>query len=56
MNRAVREVLADPELRRRFLDLGVEARASTPEALGARMRADVERWAEVIRKAGISAP
>lgn len=54
LNRSVREVLADPDIRRRFLELGVEARGSTPEELGARMKADVEKWADVIGKAGIA--
>lgn len=54
LNRAVREVLADPEVRRRFLDLGVEARGSAPDEIGARMRADVEKWAAVIKAAGIA--
>ena len=54
LNSAIRQVMADPEVRQRFLDLGVEGRSSTPEELGARMKADVEKWADVIKKTGIT--
>lgn len=55
LNRSVHEALADPNVRRRFLELGVEARGSTPEEIGARLKADVEKWADVIRKTGLAA-
>ncbi len=38
LNRESRAVLEDPELHRRFLELGLEAIPSTPEELGTRMR------------------
>jgi hypothetical protein len=50
---ALREVLGAPELKQRFLDFGVEARASSPEEIGARLRADIEKWSQVIARAGI---
>jgi tripartite-type tricarboxylate transporter receptor subunit TctC len=53
LNRATRNVLQDPELARRFLDLGLEPLPSTPDELGARMAAEVTRWARVINDAGI---
>ena len=53
LNAATRSVLQDPELGRRFLDLGLEPLPSTPEELGARMAAEVARWARVIEEAGI---
>ena len=53
LNRETRNVLQDPELGRRFLDLGLEPLPSTPDELGARMAAEVTRWARVINDAGI---
>jgi tripartite-type tricarboxylate transporter receptor subunit TctC len=53
LNAATRSVLQDPELGRRFVDLGLEPLPSTPDELGARMAAEVARWARVIEDAGI---
>jgi tripartite-type tricarboxylate transporter receptor subunit TctC len=53
LNRETRNVLQDSDLARRFLDLGLEPLPSTPDELGARMAAEVTRWARVIDDAGI---
>jgi putative tricarboxylic transport membrane protein len=53
LNAALHEVLADPALQKRALDLGIDARASTPAELDARMRADIAKWGAVIAKAHI---
>jgi tripartite-type tricarboxylate transporter receptor subunit TctC len=53
LNRETRAVLDDPELGRRFLELGLEPKPSTPQALGTRMSEEVARWARVIADAGI---
>ena len=53
LNAALHEVLADPALKKRALDLGIDARASTPAELDARMRADIGKWDAVIAKAHI---
>ena len=53
LNAALHEVLADPVLKKRALDLGIDARASTPAELDARMRADIAKWGTVIAKAHI---
>jgi tripartite-type tricarboxylate transporter receptor subunit TctC len=53
LNRALHTVLAIPDVKQRMLDLGIEARASTPEELRARLEADIAKWGEVIAKAGI---
>lgn len=53
MNAALQKVLALPDVKQRMLVLGVEARASTPEALRSRLQADIAKWGEVIKKAGI---
>ncbi|WP_182084397.1 tripartite tricarboxylate transporter substrate-binding protein [Aureimonas sp. ME7] len=53
LNTAVNEILADPATIQRFRELGVEARGSTPQAIGERMQADIVKWGAVIEKAGI---
>jgi putative tricarboxylic transport membrane protein len=53
LNREIRAVLEDAELGRRFLELGLEPKPSTPEALGTRMVDEVARWARVMADAGI---
>jgi len=53
LNREVRAVLADPELKQRYLELGLEPLPTTPEQLGGRLRNEIEKWARVIADAGI---
>ena len=53
LNREIGAVLADPEVRAAFANHGVEPQAGTPAALGARIRADVAKWRDVIISAGI---
>jgi tripartite-type tricarboxylate transporter receptor subunit TctC len=54
MNRALREVLADADVRKRLLDLGIESKASTPAEMDAQMRADIKKWGDVIERANIA--
>ncbi|WP_411828490.1 Bug family tripartite tricarboxylate transporter substrate binding protein [Neorhizobium petrolearium] len=53
LNAALVEVLADTAIQKRFADLGVEARSSTPEEIGKRLSDDIRKWSDVIEKAGI---
>jgi tripartite-type tricarboxylate transporter receptor subunit TctC len=53
LNKAMHEILVIPEVKSRYLDLGVEAKASSPEELMARLKGDITKWAAVIEKAGI---
>ena len=53
LNRALHEVLAEPELKQRALDLGIELKASTPAEIDARLRGDIDKWGKVITAAGI---
>jgi tripartite-type tricarboxylate transporter receptor subunit TctC len=58
LNAAALEVLADPEVRSRFTDLALEAfprDRQTPEALGALVKADAERWWPIMKELGIRA-
>jgi tripartite-type tricarboxylate transporter receptor subunit TctC len=52
---ALREALKDPTVKQRFADLGTEpepASRATPEAHRAHLKAEVEKWAPVIKAAG----
>ena len=53
INGALQEILADADVRKRLLELGIEARASTPEEISARLKSDIDKWRKVIEKAGI---
>jgi tripartite-type tricarboxylate transporter receptor subunit TctC len=53
LNKAVREILAIPDIKMRYAGLGIEAKASTPEELKSRLRGDIGKWAAVIERAGI---
>src|SRR5215469_2568314 len=53
LNRTVREIVALPEIKERFANLGIEAKASTPQEFKSRMQSDVGKWAAVIERAGI---
>jgi tripartite-type tricarboxylate transporter receptor subunit TctC len=53
LNAALKDVLAEPDVKQRLNDLGVEARPSSPEELMALFKAEVTKWDAVIVKAGI---
>ena len=53
LNDALREILADADVKTRLIELGIEARASTPEEIAERLKADIAKWGKVIDKAGI---
>jgi len=53
LNGALREILADPDVKKRLLELGIEARAGTPEEISARLQSDIDKWQKVIEKAGV---
>jgi len=56
LNAAMMEALADPAIRARFSELGldiVSRERQSPEALGAFQKAEIEKWGPQIRAAGI---
>ena len=58
LNEAAVEALADPVVRSRLADLGQEVfppERQTPEALGALVKADAEKWWPIIKELGIKA-
>lgn len=58
LSKALQEALKDPNLKQRYSELGAEAVAqdlATPEALGAHLKAEIEKWGPIIKKAGVYA-
>jgi tripartite-type tricarboxylate transporter receptor subunit TctC len=53
LNGHVRAIIADPDFRKRMIELGGEPAASSPEELDTRLRSDVAMWAAVVKKAGL---
>lgn len=53
LNRHIAEIVAMPEIQKRFLELGVEPRTGTPEEMGAMFKADIRKFEAVIKRAGI---
>jgi tripartite-type tricarboxylate transporter receptor subunit TctC len=53
LNKTIHEIVAMPDVKQRYADLGIEAKASTPEQLKARLEGDIKKWAAVIERAGI---
>jgi tripartite-type tricarboxylate transporter receptor subunit TctC len=53
LNGALQDILADADVRRRLIELGIEARASTPPEISARLKSDIDKWSHVIDKAAI---
>ena len=53
LNKALRDVLADPVLKKRALEMGIDLKPSTPAEAHARLVGDIKKWSDVIQKAGI---
>jgi len=53
LGRAAREAVATPAVREKLGRLGVRLQAGTPADMQALLAAEIRRWGEVIRKAGI---
>jgi tripartite-type tricarboxylate transporter receptor subunit TctC len=52
LNAEVLKALADPELQKRFADIGGEIRPYKPDELGAFVKAEIEKWAKVVKTSG----
>ncbi|HTO47690.1 MAG TPA: tripartite tricarboxylate transporter substrate binding protein [Burkholderiales bacterium] len=55
LNAEINRALATPELKARLVAEGAEAAPTTPQAFGAFIAAEIERWRPVIQKAGLKA-
>jgi tripartite-type tricarboxylate transporter receptor subunit TctC len=58
LTKALQESLKDPMVKQRFAELGTEPVAenlATPEALRTHLKAEIDKWAPIIKKAGVYA-
>jgi tripartite-type tricarboxylate transporter receptor subunit TctC len=53
LNKAIREILALPEVKTRYAEVGIGAQATSPDELRARLVADIKKWSAVIERAKI---
>ena len=53
LNKEINAVLAEPEMKKRLTELGGEPLISTPEAFGAMIAAETEKWGKVVTSAGL---
>ena len=54
LNAAIEKILRDPEVRQRFVALGVEPVGGPPEAFSRHIRAEAEKWGRVVKTANIT--
>jgi tripartite-type tricarboxylate transporter receptor subunit TctC len=55
LNKEINAFQADPSIKARFVSLGVERMSSTPEQFGKFIAAETEKWAKVVKFAGVKA-
>lgn len=53
LNKAFNEVLAEPAIKARLIDLGGEPLPGPPEAFGKMIAAETEKWEKVVKAAGL---
>jgi tripartite-type tricarboxylate transporter receptor subunit TctC len=53
LNKEINEVLAEPAIRAKLIDLGGEPLPGTPEAFGKMIVAETEKWEKVVKAAGL---
>jgi tripartite-type tricarboxylate transporter receptor subunit TctC len=53
LNREINAVLSEPELKKRLVELGGEPLIASPEAFGAMIAAETEKWEKVVHSAGL---
>jgi tripartite-type tricarboxylate transporter receptor subunit TctC len=53
LNREINAVLAEPELKKRLIELGGAPLISSPDAFGAMIVAETEKWEKVVKSAGL---
>jgi len=53
LNGALRQVIDSPDVQAKFKNVGFEGFSSTPEELGAYMKAEIVDWGKMVKDAGI---
>ncbi len=55
LNRELVQILNRPDAKETLLRIGLETWTSTPEAFGAYIKSEYDKWGRIIREAGITA-
>ncbi len=50
LNKTIHDIVALPDVKQRYADLGIEAKASRPAELKARLEADIKKWGALIER------
>ena len=50
---AINAVMATPEMKQRFLGIGLEARGSRPDYVSQLIKDEIVRWGPIVKAAGI---
>jgi tripartite-type tricarboxylate transporter receptor subunit TctC len=53
LNKEINAILAEPEMKKRLIELGGPPLISTPEAFGAMIAAETEKWEKVVKFSGL---
>ena len=53
LHREIMRIIALPEVKEKFAAIGFEPIGTTPEEFAARIKADVPKWAQIVRAAHI---
>jgi tripartite-type tricarboxylate transporter receptor subunit TctC len=56
LNAEIKRALALPDVKQRYVDLGMTAGDSTPESVDAYIKSEIAKWTKVIKDADIKAP
>jgi tripartite-type tricarboxylate transporter receptor subunit TctC len=56
LNAEIKRALALPDVKQRYVDLGMTAEDSTPESVDAYIKSEIAKWTKVIKDADIKAP
>lgn len=54
LNTEIRRAMADPDISKAMLGQGMEPEPSSPEELDAYLKSEISKWAEVVKKRGIT--
>ncbi len=55
LNKALNQVLADPQIIKRIEDHGADVESSTPEQLGELVKSELAKWKQVVQRAKLTA-
>ncbi len=53
LNADLHQALAAPETRQRLVEQGIDPTPSTPEEFAAFIRSETDKWAKVVKEAGV---